>query len=292
MKHKIGICGTPELSINFFEAIRKSEKFEIAFTITQEAKMRDRGKKIQKTSVAIWSEKYQIPCYEICKIRDLEEKTREEIERNLKNIEAMILFAFGQIIPKKWLDFPKKGWLNIHPSKLPQLRGASPIQYTILNNYKQSALTLMIMDDKMDEGNLIAQKNFEVEKDDTSETLIKKINEFGPTWIVEKADEYLLGKIEATKQEGEATYSKLIKKEDSKITQESADEIINKIRAFGFVYLKFADPKIGEVKCFEASKNLIGALLVFEEKIAPIYIQVPGKKIVHVKDFMNGIKNK
>lgn len=280
---KIAICGSPDFAKPFFEEFLKSKNYKIEFAITQTSKAQNRGKNIKQTSISLFANKHNIQCFEV---ESTKNKNDELIEK-LKEIDCVILFAFGKIIPNTWLNLPKFGWLNIHPSKLPILRGPSPIQYTILQQHKKSAITLMKMDEKMDEGNIIAQKEFIINENHSKNIIMQELTIFGPKWILEQTTNFLNGKIFAKKQIGKSTYSQLIKKADYIITNETPIEIICKIRAFGFVYLDFNKEII---KCYLAKIANENSLINIQG-IEPIFLQKQGKKTIHIKQFMNGLKS-
>jgi len=279
---KIALCGTPEFVIKFFDQIKSSKRYSIEFCITQNAKQKGRGKSIQKSPVAVWAKKHNIKYFEVEKTSDKNDMLIEE----LKKLDCVLLFAFGKIIPKSWLELPKNGWLNIHPSNLPQLRGPSPIQYAFLNQLKETAVTLMCIDAKMDEGDIIAQKTIKITENHTANSLLFEICMKTPKWIEEKIYQFLSGKITSVPQQKDATYSKMIKKEDHIIKDASAQEIIAKIKGLGFVYLNINDVQV-KCSCADLSNN--NSLFIING-ITPIYVQAPGKKIMYIKNFLNGMK--
>lgn len=287
---KIAVCGTPDFCLPFFNKILSNKEIKIHFAITQPPKKSKRGQKMTRSPVAEWAFQNKIASYEIDKIKNFEKN--EELEAKLAEIDTILLFAFGKIIPKKWLDLPKYGWLNIHPSRLPEWRGPAPIQYTLLNRQKSSALTLMLMDEKMDEGPIIAQRAFKINENHNKNTIMRELCFWGPAWVEENLLNFL--QIPKTqKQSGTATYSSLIKKEDLTISSNnSIKECISKIKSFG--YIKFDHPKFGPLKCFLAEENSEKrSEIEIELKdgfLKPIYLQKPNKKIMHYKVFLRGNK--
>ena len=122
----IALCGTPEFVCKFFDAVYC--EYKIDFVITQSAKKKDRGHCVAQSAVAIWAQKNGIDCFEIDKING-GSYDRADLESRLAKVDCVLLFAFGKIIPLAWLHLPRMGWVNIHPSRLPLLRGPSPIQH-------------------------------------------------------------------------------------------------------------------------------------------------------------------
>lgn len=163
----------------------------------------------------------------------------------LKNIQPdlFILAAYGKILPKKVLDIPKKGTLNIHPSLLPRWRGASPIQAAILTGDKEMGATIMLMDEEMDHGPILAQKKLAPIEAKKSEIKNKKwaypelaatLATTGAELLIEVLPQWIAGTIKPQEQKHEkATYCPVIKKEDGKIDwSNSAEEIERMVRAF------------------------------------------------------------
>ncbi len=281
---RIGICGSPAFTIKFFEALLASGDFQIDFALTNVPKPGNRMK-LEPTAVANWATNNKIDLFEINKIKG---EDHSKLEEKMKSVDCILIFAFGKIIPQRWLDLPKMGWLNIHPSKLPKWRGPSPIQYSILNGETQSAISLMKIDAKMDEGDLIAQYDFEINEHHNCKTVMSEIEMLAPNWVASKIEQYLNYEISPYAQEGHATYSHMISKSDNEIKEgEEGQKILNRMRAFGFVYLKIENES---VKCFAAkiadenSKiNILG--------VEPIFVQKMGGKIMHVQHFLNGLNS-
>lgn len=282
---QIGLCGSPEFVCPFFEEAKKH--FKINFVITQAAKPKNRGQKTEPSSVAQWAHKNNIKCFEIDKIIRFDDDILL-LEKSLKEVECVLLFAFGKIIPASWLDMPKFGWLNIHPSRLPALRGASPLQYAILQGLETSALTLMKMDAGMDTGDIVAQKDFSINKHDTTASLLNQLSIWGPSWVINNMYDYMRGKIQPIKQHGEATYSRLIKKSDYILNlEETSEDVRSKTRAFGYIYSPMHDIKI--FAC-EVNSDKEFQIKLNQGNISPIYVQRPGRKMMHIRNFLNGFK--
>ncbi len=291
MKEKIILCSSAEFAIPFFEKIKCDDFFEITAVITQIPKKQDRNLAFKETEISAWAKKNNLKCLEIENFKNTSENFSKlnELKLLLKESSTVLLFAFGKLVPSELLDLPKNGWVNIHPSKLPLLRGPSPIQYAILNEHKKSALTLMQMNEKMDEGNIIACQDFKINENHNFKQIILELTSWGPEFILKNLKLFLKNKITPFEQDKNInpTYSSLIKKEDYYINTENPEKIINKIKAFGFVYIKIQEIWI---KCFCAKIANKESLLNING-IEPIYLQKPGKKIMHKKHFLNGMKN-
>lgn len=223
------------------------------------------------------------------------------------NPDLAIIAAYGKILPKEILDIPHRGTLNVHPSLLPKYRGASPIQYAILNGDKETGITIMKVDEEIDHGPTLANSKLLIAGGDTYESLSEKLAEVGAELLIKTIPDYISGRIKPIEQDHlKATYTKIIKKEDGKINWlKSAKEIERMTRAFypwpiawaiwnGKVLKILAGQvltggakKTGEV--FLAGGDLAikcgeGALIVRK-------LQLEGGKILTVQEFLNGHKD-
>lgn len=142
--------------------------------------------------------------------------------------------AYGKIIPKSLLEIPKFGFLNLHPSLLPKYRGPTPGQAAIFNGDKVSGITLMKLDAGMDTGAIIKNVTIKIENGETGESFYKKAFEEGSALLKEVLPDYLAGKIKPKPQDNsQATYTKLLTREDGKIDwKRSPEEIEQMIRAY------------------------------------------------------------
>jgi len=150
--------------------------------------------------------------------------------------DLIIVADYGKIIPKNILDLPKFGTLNIHPSLLPKYRGSSPLQETILRGDKETGVTIILLDEEMDHGQIVGQEKLEIGSQKYSlAELRQKLAELGGDLAIKVLPDYLSGKIKPIAQNHDrATYTKIIVKEDGKINWEkSAKEIDCQLRAYG-----------------------------------------------------------
>ncbi len=165
----------------------------------------------------VWATENNIPVLQ-------PEKMDETIidELRTKNFELFIVVAYNKIMPKKLLDLPSKGTLNVHPSLLPKLRGASPIRSAILEDMRETGVTIMLMDEKMDHGPIIQQEITMIEKDAwplPGRTLDALLAKQGAELLVKTLPEWIDGKIEAKPQEeSTATFCKKISREMGEIS--------------------------------------------------------------------------
>ena len=226
-----------------------------------------------------------------------------------KKPDLIVTCAYGQIVPQKVLDIPTLGCINVHGSLLPDLRGAAPIQYAILNDLKATGITIMQMVKKMDAGDMFAKKEVEVSNDDTGDSLFKKMEEAASKLLIEMLPDYLAGNIQGEAQdESKVTFAPSIKREEEIINwNEPRRCIYNKIRALNSIpgaYALLDDLSIKIYSSEEINKEYAGVcgeiVEVLKDKIivkvkdgaiAIKEVQPSGKKRMLVRDFINGNKD-
>lgn len=205
---KIVYMGTPDFAVPPLEALVRSG-YEVAAVVTQPDKPKGRGKTLMPTPVKEEAMKHDIPVYQPLKVRD------PEFVEILENIapDIIVVAAFGQIIPKKILDMPKYGCINIHASLLPKYRGAAPIQWAVINGEKVSGVTTMRMDEGLDTGDMILKEEVTLAPDETGGSLFDRLAEVGAKLAVQTLQALEDGTAEFTPQDHEkATQVGMIKK--------------------------------------------------------------------------------
>ena len=299
---KIIFVGTPEFGAIILEELSKT-KFKPCLVITSLDKPVGRKQILSPSPVKQIALKYNIPIKQPKKI----EETKEEIKEIKPDL--MIVAAYKQIIPKEILEIPKYKSFNIHPSLLPKYRGASPIQYTILNGEEKTGVTIYLMDEKIDHGPILSQKEFEIkDKKITYQKLSKELAKLGAELLLENIPKILSKKIKLTPQnEKEATYTKILKKEDGHIKwSKKAEEIERQIRAFEVWPQSYSFWNDKVLKILKSSVKILpveidypyGKIVASPEKEILVatkenyfkieIIQLEGKKKMTAKEFLNG----
>ncbi|MBU2634871.1 methionyl-tRNA formyltransferase, partial [Patescibacteria group bacterium] len=200
----------------------------------------------------------------------------------------VIVASYGKIIPKKILEIPKYGCLNVHPSLLPKYRGPSPIQTTILNGDKKTGVTIILMDEKIDHGPIISNSKFEIRNSKlTYGELNVKLAKLGVKLLIETIPKWIRGEIKIKPQDhSKATYTKILKREDGKIDwSKSAQEIERQVRAFNpwpgtFTFIKHKNKTL-RIKVLEADISKDNKLII--KKLQP-----EGKKAMSFEEFKRG----
>lgn len=205
---RIVFMGTPDFSVSALTALVEAGHDVIA-VVTQPDKPKGRGKEVQMTPVKEKALEYNIPVYQPVKARDPEFVS---LLREM-NPDAMVVAAFGQILPQSILDIPKYGCVNIHASLLPKYRGASPIQYVVINGETESGITTMMMAASLDTGDILDQESVPLDEKETGGSLHDKLSDIGGRLILTTLKKLEDGTAVRTVQnEAETCYVGMIKK--------------------------------------------------------------------------------
>ncbi len=228
---KLIFFGTPEFAVPVLKALIDTG-YVVAAVITKPDEPVGRKQILTPPPIKSWIMKHETWNIPILQPKKLDKEFTFQVSSFKPDL--IVVAAYGKIIPKEILDIPSHGTLNVHPSLLPKYRGASPIQYAILNGDKETGITIMEIDEEMDHGPILVNSKLPIADSDTYETLSKKLAELGAKLLVKTIPDYFLGKIETIEQDhSKATYTKIIKKEDGKIDfKKSAEEIERMTRAY------------------------------------------------------------
>jgi len=200
--------GTPEIAATILSAVLESEH-EVVAVVTQPDKPKGRGHELAFPPVKEVALAAGIPVLQPQKARD--EAFLEELKQY--NPDIILVAAYGKLLPKAILDMPRFGCINVHASLLPKYRGASPIQWAVLNGDEKSGVTIMHMAEEMDTGDMILTKEVILEKDETAGTLHDKLAEIGGPLLLEAMGLLATGRAPRIRQnEEEATYVKMLDK--------------------------------------------------------------------------------
>ena len=316
MAVKILYAGSPEPAKKALEILFRNQSqynFEIVGVLSNPPTAKGRHKALTPTPVAGFALENNIPTFTP---EHLNAEAREAISP-LKP-DLLVCFAYGHIFGPKFLGMFPMGGINLHPSLLPKYRGCTPVNAAIINRDKETAITIQTISQAMDEGDILRQQKVELNFTETSVSLLDYSAEVGASLISdilkETSDNNSLpvGK----KQEGEASYTSVITKNDAKIDwSESADVIEAKIRGYYLdpcTWCMDKEETLKLIKAFvieendERAKQYLneeqGKVLAFV-KSEGIYIktsngilvvtelQKQGKKAMNYKDFMNGARD-
>jgi len=206
--------GTPEFAVPTLERIVK-EGYNVVYVVTQPDKPRGRGNKISYSPVKEKALEFNIPVLQPPKIRN-DNEFIDKLKSN--NIDLIIVVAFGQILTKEILDIPKYGCINVHASLLPKLRGAAPINWAIINGYKETGITTMLMDMGLDTGDMLYKVSTNIGDDETAGELHDRLKILGADAMVETLHMLKDGKLKRYPQDdSQSSYAPMLDKETGKI---------------------------------------------------------------------------
>ena len=291
----ITYLGTPNFSKRVLKSLT-AEGISVDAVVTAKDKPKGRGQKKSPTPVKKWALSKEIPVF-------------HRLEKVIDKTDLVLVAAYGEIIKKAHLEKPKHGFLNVHPSLLPDYRGPTPMQAAILNGDKETGVTIMLMDEKIDHGPILAQEKINLNGDEYYKNLESELSTLGGQLLAQTIPLWIEEKIKPEPQNHkEATFTGLLTKEDGKVDwTESATLIERKIRAYNpwpGVY-SFANEK--RVKFFRAQvqkqtkngpfgepgKTYLGtnekiAVQTGEDFLLVEELQIEGKPKVTSKEFLRG----
>lgn len=224
---RIIFMGTPDFSVPCLEALIKSDN-EVVGVFTQPDKPKGRGYELTPPPTKVCALSNNLPVFQPASMRNGEAlKIINSLNANL-----IIVVAFGKILPKEILDSVKYGCINIHASLLPKLRGAAPIQWSILNGEKETGITSMQMDVGLDTGDMLIKKAIKISEDITAEELFKELSAMGAEVLLETIDALKKNELKPEKQDDSlSNYAPIISKELCPIDfTKSSIEVHNKVR--------------------------------------------------------------
>ena len=300
----IGFFGTPLFALSFLEFLFQN-KINICFVVSQPPKCSGRGKKINQSPVHKWAEKNNIKTF------TPKDASNEEFLRKIKseNVDFNIIVAYGKILKKEIIEMPKFLSINVHASLLPRWRGAAPIHRAILSNDKETGVSIMKVDEKLDSGPVILSKKFDINKDDNFEGISNKIINHGKNLLKQAILKIANKDIKFEYQDDKfATYAKKIEKNEQKIIwNNKASDINLQIRAFSpspgaWTNIKNSNERIKILRAEVITNNEgpkddrfnVGEITEsFKVKCGKDFLKIEllqkeGKKPINAKDFLNG----
>lgn len=227
---RVVFMGTPAFAIPALDALSDAS-CEIVGVYTQPDRRAGRGRRLAASPVKQAAIERGLPVFQPASLRR-DAESREHIA-SLKP-DVIVVVAYGLFLPAKTLAIPPLGALNIHPSLLPKYRGPSPVASAILQGNTTSGVTLMLLDEGMDSGPIIAQRETPIGTEETAETLTARLFEMGARLLVDTLRQWRAGEMAATPQvEADATITSLLSRQDGAIDwTRSADYIARQVRAF------------------------------------------------------------
>ena len=289
--------GTPDFAVPILATLIQNTN--VVLVVSQPDKKVGRKQILTKTPIHEVADKYGIPVFQ-------PEKIKNDYERILEvKPDIIITCAYGQIIPKVLLDLPRLGCINVHASLLPKLRGGAPLHHAIIDGLDKTGVTIMYMDEAMDTGDIISTISYDIKSSDTTEDIHDTLRELRAKLLIDTLPSIVLGTNRRIKQnETEATYGYNITREEEHIDINKSGTLIDRL-VRGLYSWPLANTIIGDTEYkivagyFVKGKGNPGMISDISKKVLGIgcldgtyyvtKIKPAGKKIMDIKDFLNGI---
>ncbi|PKK38666.1 Methionyl-tRNA formyltransferase [Clostridiaceae bacterium JG1575] len=298
---RLVFMGTPDFAAHSLEVL--SAHHEVVLVVTQPDRPKNRGKKFMAPPVKETAERLGLSV-----VQPEALKKEPELLAKVRSLapDAIVVVAFGQLLPKEWLSVAPLGCINLHASLLPKYRGASPIQHAILCGDAVSGNTVMLMEEGLDTGPILLQESIPLQPEMTAGELHEVLMERGGPLLLDALDGLERGDLVPRAQEAEAaSVVRKIKKEDALLNfQESSEALARKVRAFCPFPLAYAFSQDLRVRILRAhavawrgseapgtilSQTKDGILVrCGEGALAITLLQLPGKRPVSAEAFLNG----
>lgn len=280
---KLGFFGTPQIAVWVLEELEK-KGIVPSLVVTNPDAPQGRKLILTPSPVSVWADNHHIPTLKPEALRD----TAVETELRNYDCDLFIVAAYGKMIPENILNIPKYKTLNVHPSLLPLLRGASPIRSAILNDIYPTGVSIMVLTPGMDEGPIIAQEEAPIPKESwpmRGNELDELLARHGGRLLAEVLPKWIRGGRTAHEQDHtKATYCTKITKDMGEINlTDNPEENLRKIRAFegwpGTFFFVVKNGKRVRVKITDAERSPDGSLRIL--RVIP-----EGKKEMSYEDFV------
>ncbi len=298
---RVVFMGTPDFSVPVLEGL--IDEYQVVGVVSQPDRKVGRKQEVRFTPVKEVALRHHIPVLQPEKIKvDYQEII--DLEPDI-----IITCAYGQIIPKALLDYPKYGCINVHASLLPKLRGGAPIHKAIIEGYSETGITIMYMSEGMDEGDIISTSKTDILDSDTLESLHDRLRLMGRDLLLATLPDIIQGRITPIKQNPkEVTYAYNVTREEEYLDfHKSSRELFNQIRGLcpfpgSCCFLDDREFKIygARIGDYDSSKNVAGEILHFykdgigvatrDKELVLLDLKPFGKKRMLASSFINGIK--
>jgi methionyl-tRNA formyltransferase len=303
---RIVFCGTPEFAVPSLRRLAAESGISIEAVITQPDRPRGRGQQVSNSPIKQAARSANLEVYQPETIKS--EAAQEFLK--LRSPDAVVIIAYGQIIPARLLTISRLGWINVHGSLLPRYRGAAPIHWAIANGETATGLTTMQINAGMDTGPILLQREIEIGPDETSPELAGRMSELGAELIVDTLLQFDRGEISPAPQDSaKASYAPILKKEDGRIDwARTSQQIYNRMRGFTpwpGAYSTFRNQTCNlwgrpEDNAAAGSKFTTGQIIASTKDLFVIcgegtclrleFVQMEGRKRISAPEFANGAR--
>jgi methionyl-tRNA formyltransferase len=301
---RLVFCGTPQFAVPTLEKLVASE-FRVDLVVTRPDRPKGRGLELVSSPVKESARQRNLPIIQPDRIKDNEEF---RAQLTALNPDAISVVGYGRLIPQWMLDLPPLGHINLHASLLPKYRGAAPIQWAIANGESVTGVTTMRLDAGLDTGDILLQREFAINPEDTAETLAPRLASIGADLMVKTLQGLQSGNLHPRRQDpAQATLAPILKKEDGLVDfSRTAGEILNRMRGFQprpGAYTRFRGKNLQILQARPWNENVPqDELLVLRDRVFVgcgqnstlelLELQLEGKKRTTARDFIHGHRPK
>ena len=298
---RLVFCGTPDFAVPTLEKLIEAGH-DVCLVLTRPDKPKGRSGALAPSPVKECALSHGIEVYQPANMRG------DDTYEKLKNTgaDAIIVAAYGVIIPKRVLELPKYGCINVHASLLPAYRGAAPIQWAVIDGLEETGTTIMQMGEGLDTGDIIAQEKITIEKDETGGSLFDRLAEQGAALLVKTLDN--IDSIKRTPQPEKSTtdYARMIKKEDGLIDwSRPAKAIECQVRGMdpwpsAYTHVNGKTLKVWKAEVREDESDAPAGTVLKSDKELVVKagtdalslkeVQLEGKKRMKAEDFLRGYR--
>lgn len=299
MSMNVVFMGTPDFAVPCLEALINNDDYSVKAVFSQPDRPQGRGYKLTPPPVKELALEHGIPVHQPTSLKD------SEVLETLKEYspDVIVVVAYGRILPKSILDLPEFGCINVHASLLPELRGAAPIQWSIINGDTETGVTTMYMAEGMDTGDIILQKKTQIGEKETSGELFDRLSPMGAELLLKTLPQLKDGTAPRIVQnESLVTYAPIIKKSMGELTFEIAPkQFCDRVRGFhpwplAYTFLDKLRVIIHEAEevldmsgnpgeIIDAKELIVGC---GDSAVKLVSVQPQGGKIMSGTDFSNG----
>ncbi len=289
--------GTSNFAVPILKSLYQNG-YSVSVVYSQPPKKSHRGQKFNKSPINIFAENISL---DVRTPQSLKNNNEEETYLIELKPDIIIVVSYGQIIPKNLLKIPKHGFLNVHASLLPKWRGAAPIQRSIMNLDTETGISLMKINENLDEGPVCSQYKIKISEKINSEELEEKLSLIASDKILDNLDNIFDGNVQFKDQDhSKATYAKKIQKNEGKIDwNDNAEKIIGKINGlypYPGAFFSFNGERYKILKAEKSNtKGKAGDVVsdnfevcCGEGSIKVLSIQREGKRIQQISEFLLG----
>ena len=295
-------CGTPQFAVPTLDSLIAAG-FPVSLVLTNPDEPRGRGYELQSSPVKEFAMKAGLRVFQPARLKE----PSVQAEVSAVQPDAIVVVAYGHIIPPRMIDLPRLGCINLHASLLPHYRGAAPIPWAIIRGERTTGVTVMQIDRGLDTGDILMQRETDIRDEDTTETLYERLSTMGARLMVETLRNLDRGEIHPRPQDERlASHAPMLKKEDGRIdwslTAEEISRRVRGLRPWPVAHTAFRGRNLRVWIARPDSEPAAldpGALNVHQDRLFAgcggvtrlelIELQLEGRKRISARDFLNGV---